>query len=250
MEIKFNEWFEEKYNVEKNVKSEPWTDFKTHIFTSELKRLIEGNKKKILISWEEEVRWQENDSIFDINVNPYGSLRITTRKEVQDFEGNKIRVCKYVYPINDFKINKETRIANFLYEKVKKISKKNIDYPVDRYKIENLAYKVYEHLEKNYPSYIMFPTKMIKMNENYYKIVFEFRGAGTGTPGQSVGMQFNIDLSFDKKIGYIKCWGYMVESPSKTRKFNIMPSDFNEYFSCKQSHERIIDMISKTFNKF
>jgi hypothetical protein len=250
MEIKFNEWFKEVYNIEKNIDSEPWTDFRTHLFTDELKRLIEKDNKKILTGWEEEVRWQENDGVFEINVNPYGSLRITTRREVKDFEGNNIRVCKYVYPINDYKINRETNIAKFLYDKTKNISKKNIDYPVKKYNIKNLAYRLYENLEKKYPSYIMFPTKMIKMNENYYKIIFEFRGAGNGTPGQSIGLQFNIDLSFESNIGYIKCWGYMVESPSKTRKFNIMPSDWNEYFSCKQSIDRIIQMISKTFNKF
>jgi hypothetical protein len=250
MEIKFDSWFKEKYNIEKNINSQPWTNFKSNLLIDEIKRLIENDKKKLLIGWEEEVRWQENDSIYEINVNPYGSLRVTARKEVKNFDGNVIRVCKYVYPVNDYKINLETRLAIFLYNKVKKISKKNIDYPVKQYNIKNLAYKLYENIEKSYPSYIMFPVKMLKMNENYYKIVFEFRGAGTGNPDQSVGLQFNIDLNYDKNVGFIRCWGYMIESPSKKRKFNIMPSEWDEYFSCKQSSDRIIHMISKTFNKF
>jgi len=254
MELNFNKWLVEYINYEKNQKdnkkSEPWKDFKTHLFTDEIKRLILGDNKRILIGWEEEVRWEEGDQIFEININPFGSLRITARKEIKDFDGNKVRICKFVYPINDFKINQEIDLANKIYNRIKKISNKNIDYPVKNYNLKKLAYNLYEKLNNEYPTYIMFPVKLMEMNKNYYKIVFEFKGQGVGVPGNSVAMQFNVDLSFNKDLGFIRCWGYNIDSPSKKRQYKIQPSEWDELFSCKQNPKRIIDMIATTLSTY
>lgn len=254
MKLNFNKWLIEyidyEENQENNKKRHPWKDFKSHLFTDEVKRLIEKDNKKILKSWEEEVKWDIGGQIFEMNINPLGSLRITGRKETTDFDGNKVRICKFVYPINDFKINQEEKIANYLYNKIKKISEKNIDYPCKSYNIRNLAHSLYEKLNNEYPRYIMFPVKLMMMNENYYKIVFEFKGQGTGVPGNNIALQFNIDLLFDKNLGYIRCWGYNIDSPSSKRQYKIQPSEWDELFSCKQNPKRITDMISKTFSTY
>jgi len=250
MNINFDQWFKQEQNIDKNLKSEPWKEFKVHLFTDEIKRLASEDGKKILVGWEEEVRWEENGSVFEVNVNPFGSLRITARRETKDLMGNNIRVCKYVLPINDLKINRESWLATSIYNRIKKISKKNIDYPVKEYNIKHLAYKLYEKLINNHPSYIMFPTKMLEMNKDYYKIVFEFKGQGVGVPGSNIGLQFNVDLLFDKEIGFIKCWGYDISSPVSSRKYIIQPSEWNEYFSCKQSIEKVTNMISTTLSTY
>lgn len=254
MKLSFNKWLMEYINYEEDQKNnkerQPWKEFKTHLFTDEVKRLIIADGKRILVGWEEEVRWETEGGVFEINLNPFGSLRITGRRETKDLRGENIRICKLVYPINDFKINQEEKLAYKIYNKIKKISKKNIDYPVKEFNIKNLAYKLYEKLNNDYPKYIMFPTKLMIINENYYKVVFEFKGQGVGVPGSSIGLQFNVDILFDKNSGFIRCWGYNIDSPSKKRQYKIQPSEWNEFFSCKQNPDKIIDMISTTLSTY
>lgn len=253
MKLNFQKWLFEYVNYElpeedNNNQNMPWKDFKTHDFIEYLKNLIAKDNKKIVKDWEEEIDWiEQGNNIFQVNVNPFGSLRITCRKEITDLNGEKIKVCKYVYSVNDNKTNREQQLAELIYNKVKKISEKNIDYTVDKYNIEELAYELYNTLTESYPDYIMFPTKLRKMNENYYKIVFEFKGQGVGVPGSQIGLQFNIDIAFDKEKGLIKCWGYDIDSPSGKRQFNIQPSEWYEYFSPKEKIKNIIKMIETTF---
>ena len=85
------------------------------------------------------------------------------------------------------------------------------------------------------------------MNDNYYKIIFEFKGGGQGVPGSSIAMQFDIDLIFDKKKGLVRCWGYDIDSPVKKRKFNLQPSEWDEYFSPHEKNSKIVGMIVTTF---
>lgn len=255
MKLNFQKWLLEYVNYEKpqednNEQNLPWKNFKTHDFIEYLKVLIISNNKKITKDWEEEVDWEDQGNNFQVNINPFGSLRITCRKEINDLNGDKIKVCKYVYSVNDKKTNQEQKLANFIYNKVKKISSKNIDYPIKKYNLEYLAHSLYENLTKNYPDYIMFPTKLTKMNDNYYKIVFEFKGQGVGVPNSSIGLQFNVDIAFDKEKGLIKCWGYDISNPSSKRQFNIQPSEWYEYFSPKEKVNNIIKMISTTFSTY
>ena len=85
------------------------------------------------------------------------------------------------------------------------------------------------------------------MNSDYYKIDFEFRGSGAGSPNQSTALQFNIDIIFDKEKGLIRCWGYDIDSPSNKKQFNIKPSEWDEYFSPQESNSKIISIITTTF---
>lgn len=254
MILKFQNWLLEYTNYEipqedNNDQNMPWKEFKVNEFISYLKNLIKKDGKKITKDWEEEVEWIENGENFEVNVNPFGSLRITCRKIISDLNGEKTRICKYVYSINERKTNEERKLAEFIYNKSIKISNKKIDYVSKEYNIETLAKDLYNEVSKNHPK-IMFPTKLRKMNDNYYKIIFEFRGQGVGIPGSLIGLEFNIDLTFDKEKGLIKCWGYDINSPVGKRQWNIQPSEWSEYFSPKENIENIIKMISKTFSTY
>jgi len=251
MELNFQKWLLEYVNYEvpqedNNKQNLPWKDFKTHDFIEYLKLLITKDNKKITKDWEEEVDWIENSNIFQVNINPFGSLRVTCRKETRDNNGEKLLVCKYVYSVNDKITNQEQKMANFIYNKIKKLSLKDIDYPNRKYNLKPLANELYYALTKKYPD-IMFPVKLRKMNDDYYKIVFEFKGQGVGVPGSQIGIEFNVDLAYDKEKGFIKCWGYDISSPVNKRKTNIQPSEWYEYFSPKEKIRNIIKMISTTF---
>jgi hypothetical protein len=255
MKLNFEKWLLEYIHYEtpqedNNKQNLPWKEFRTHEFTEYLKNLIVSDKKRITKDWEEEISWIEQGNNFSVNINPFGSLRITCRKEIMDNIGEKIMVCKYVLPVNDEKTNQESKLAQFIYEKAQKICSKNIDYIKTKYNIENLANELYNDVTINYPKKDMFPTRLRKMNENYYKIVFEFKGQGVGVPGSQIGVEFNIDLFFDKERGLIKCWGYDISSPTNKRQLNIQPSEWNDYFSPKEKNSNIIKMISRTLSTY
>lgn len=264
MDIKFSKWFLEYadygFEVKKpektkegkdtqpdNDDAEPWKSFKVHDFFDELKYLINSDGKKSLKIWEEELSWLESGNVVEVNVNPFGSLRITTRKYIKDLNGKDARVCKNVIDIDDYEIKRERKTARYLYEKIKKFSKTNNEYPSKEYDLKRLSHDLFNVVRQKYPEQIMFPVGMKEMNENYYKIVFEFKGGGQGVPNSSIAIQFNIDLIFDKEKGLVRCWGYDIDSPVKKREYIIQPSEWDEYFSPHEKNSKIVGMIATTF---
>jgi hypothetical protein len=227
--------------------SGPWKNFDIELFFKELKNLSESDNKKTKKVWHEEMSWLENGNMVEVNINPFGSLRITTRKYIKDLQGSDVRICKNVFDIDDHHTDQEISIAHKIYEHVKEFSKVNIDYPTtDIFDLKKLAHKLFNATKQTYPDYIMFPISLKEMNDSYYKLIFEFRGAGAGAPNSSVGMQFDINLAFDKQKGLIRCWGCNVDSPSPKRQFNIQPSEWDEYFSPQEENKKIIGMIITT----
>lgn len=261
--LNFSEWFLEfanygfdkksnakknNQNIQNNTDDAPWVMFNVENFFLELKDLVASDGKRSTKIWHEELDWLDNGSVVSVNINPLGSLRITTRKNIKDLEGHDTRVCKHVFDVCEEHIKKEVSVANEIYSKIKEFNQSNIDYPAKEYKnIKKLAQELFNSTKTKYPERYMFPVKMIEMNNNYYKLVYEFRGAGQGAPGQSVGRQFNIDLTFDKDKGLLKCWGYDVDSKVRKNYYYVQPSEWNEYFSPQESNKSIINMIVTTF---
>jgi hypothetical protein len=99
----------------------------------------------------------------------------------------------------------------------------------------------------------MFPIDLRKQDENYYKLVFEFRGQGVGSPyngktGRSE--QFNIDLIYYPKKGFLRCMGYDIDSSMRERKWSIQPSEWDEAFAPKDDENTIIENIVKLFLQY
>jgi hypothetical protein len=221
--------------------------FRVDDFLDRLTEILSRENKKIIRKWAEEIFWSDNNHLMETNVNPFGSLRITTRKYIKDLNGNVTPVCKDVFDIDEEHNGREDDVAEVLYSRIKKIREQNYDFAVKEYKdLERLATSLYKACLGKYPSYIMFPKGLKKIDENYYKIFFEFKGSGAGVPGNSRAEQFDIDLAFDKEKGLIKCWGYDIDSPMKQREFLPQPSEWFEYFSPKEDRSNIIKCIIKT----
>lgn len=235
-------------DVKKEFKPKPSNVlFNVDEFLDRLTEILNSENKKIIRKWSEEIIWTDNSSLMETNVNPFGSLRITTRKYIKDLNGITTPICKDVFDIDEKHNGREDDVAEVLYERIKKIREQNYDYPEKEYKnIEKLATTLYRACLSEYPSYIMFPKGLKKIKENYYKIFFEFKGAGAGTPNNVRSEQFDIDLTFDKEKGLVKCWGYNIDSPMKQRLFIPQPSEWNEYFSPKESIKNIVKCVIKT----
>ena len=170
-------------------------------------------------------------------------------------QGKDTWVLKYVYPISDSRDqDHETKIANDVYDRLTEISKNEIDGPDKEYdEIERLAQKLWHTTKKNHPSYIMFPTQLRKQDENYYKLVYEFRGQGVGAPYNGKtgrAEQFDIDLVYYPEKGMIRCFGYDIDSSTRERKFYVQPSEWDEMFSPKQDANEIVENIVKLFLQY
>lgn len=203
--------------------------------------------------WENEVFWGEGVGSISASVTPLGSSRVVIRRESTDLLGNSVKICKKVFPLYDvIHAENELQIANNIYTEIVKINKKMIETSNNNFNIKGLSNKLWNDLKKNHPSYIMFPTELRSINENYYKMVFEFRGHGVQNlvPGPGRSEQFHLDLFFDKQTGIIRCWGYNIDSKVRQHSWSVQPSEWDECFSPNQEEKEIIDCIKNTFIKY
>ena len=201
------------------------------------------------------IQWGNEAGSMMVEMSPFGSMRVVARRLVKDLQGKDTWVLKYVYPISDSRDqDHETKIANDVYDRLTEISKNEIDGPDKEYdEIERLAQKLWHTTKKNHPSYIMFPTQLRKQDENYYKLVYEFRGQGVGAPYNGKtgrAEQFDIDLVYYPEKGMIRCFGYDIDSSTRERKFYVQPSEWDEMFSPKQDANEIVENIVKLFLQY
>jgi len=201
------------------------------------------------------IQYGDQAGAFKVELTPLGSMRVVTRRLTKDLEGNDSWICKSIHTISDFDDqNNESNIANDVYEKMNEINQKEIDGPEKGYtELERLAQKLWYTTKKQHPSYIMFPTQLRKQDENYYKLVYEFRGQGVGAPYNGKtgrAEQFDIDLIYYPKRGIIRCFGYDIDSSNRERKFYIQPPEWDEEFSPKQDDHEIVENIVKLFLQY
>ena len=204
---------------------------------------------------DDEVQWGEHVGAIKASISPLGSMRVVTRRLTKDLLGDKTWILESVHPIEDYRDQrKEVEIANKVYDKINEINSSAINGPDPEYnEIERLAQKLWHKTKKYHPSYIMFPTHLRQQDENYYKLVYEFRGQGVGAPYNGKtgrAEQFDIDLVWYPKRGIIRCFGYDIDSSSRERKFYVQPSEWDEYFSPKQDENLIVENIVKLFLQY
>ena len=205
--------------------------------------------------WNDVVEWGIGPGAIQVGLTPLGSMRIVIRRSTKDLCGESTWICTKVVPLGDNAAeSKEVSIAHDVYGMVTETSNEMIPGPAKEYEeLERLSWKLWAATKRTHPSYIMFPIGMRQQNENYYKLVFEFRGQGaihqnSGSAGRAE--QFNIDMIWEPKRGLIRCLGYNIDSKMKQHSWEVQPAEFNEYYSPQQSHETIIESIVRTFLQY
>jgi len=224
----------------------------TNVIMDELAKLPLGpnnsNQK-----WNNIVEWGTEVGAIQIECSQLGALRLVTRRKISDLQGEVVWICKNVRPISDVNDeNKEIGVAHESYESAAKLNTKMIDAPArDFPEFERLAWRMWAGLKREHPSYAMFPIGLRKQNDDWYKMVFEFRGGGQGNIGdQGFLRQFDVDLLWDKKKGIIRCWGSNIDSAQNKSDWGLNPPEWNEFFSPAQDHTEIIECIVKTFMQY
>lgn len=219
----------------------------------ELFRMPDLGAYKANKKWNNEIFWGEGIGSISATVTPLGSSRIVIRRESVNLLGEPVKICKKVIPLFDvIHLENEIQIANDVYKEILNINKKMIEASKTDFKLKNLSRKMWNELKKNHPSYIMFPVEFKSMNENYYKMIFEFRGHGMQNlvPGPGRSEQFHLDLIYKSDTGLIKCWGYNIDSKIRQHSWSVQPSEWEEYFSPNQEEKEIIECIKNTFIKY
>lgn len=206
-------------------------------------------------TWEDTLQYGNGFGSIKINVTPLGSERFIIRQLIHDLKGEETYICHHVIPLDDYQDqNRETEIANILYEKIKELSRNEVFGPVAKYdKFKDLAMGLWTRAKINHPSYCMFPVGFKKMNENYYKAIFEFRGNGVYSQNNKPSgrsEQFHLDVYWDPDKGLIRSWGYPIDSSLGRHAWGIQPSEWDEVFSPNQNSKQIIDNIIKSFMQF
>jgi len=222
---------------------------------SELKHLSSIGPNFPKRKWNDIIEYGEGPGSVQVSVTPLGSMRIVTRRLIKDLIGEDTWICKHVTPLDDNDDeNREITIAHNLHSTIAEISNQMIDSADPNYEdLDRLAWKLWAEAKKHHPSYIMFPVALNKQNENYYKLVFEFRGQGVLrqiNTKPSRAEQFDIDLHWDRHKGLIRCWGYNIDSTLSQHSWKVQPSVFDEWFSPHQKQEEIIENIINIFMQY
>lgn len=204
--------------------------------------------------WNDIIEWGNGPGAIQVGISPLGAMRIIIRRMTNDLCGESTWICTKVIPLDDITAeNKEISIAHDVYNVITEVSNEMIPGPAKEFdEFERLSWKLWTASKRDHPSYCMFPIGIRKQNENYYKLVFEFRGQGVGQKNGNGGRaeQFDIDLIWEPKKGLIRCMGYDIDSSMRQHSWEIQPSEFDEHYSPQQSHENIIDAIIKTFMQY
>lgn len=199
--------------------------------------------------YEDLLEWGNDVGAIQLQCTPLGSYKIVIRRKIADLLGESNWVCKKIFPLEEgYHNTREEVYANDIYSYVSKLNETLTDRAIKDYNNFNkLSLKLFASVRQTYPSYCMFPVGMMKVNENYHKYVFEFRGHGVEAPTAARAEQFNIDLLWDQKKGLIRCWGYDIDSTTRQHSWKVQPSEWDEWYAPTQNFNEIIDSVSKIF---
>jgi hypothetical protein len=235
--------------------NEPFKPLDGSKIVTELRKLPALGPNAPYRKWHDMVEWGTGSGAIQVGVTPLGCMKIVVRQQINDLQGEPTWICQNVVPLGDNEaINKEEVIAHDVYDKVNEISQGMLPSPAREYnELHRLSNKLWTAAKRNHPSYCMFPVSFRKQNEDYYKLVFEFRGQGVlrqqpSKPARAE--QFDIDVFWDSKKGLIKIWGYDIDSTLSQHSWKVQPSNFDEWFSPSQETEDIIDNVIKIFMQY
>lgn len=196
-------------------------------------------------NWHDRISWgmEDQSGSILIDVSPIGSFKAFIRKNIIDCEGNQTWICKSIYDFNEHKEKNPTTLSMVLYEE---LTKADLDYDSANEKVDNvekLAIKLAMKMKMEHPRQFMIFNKMKKMNENYYVTSFNMRGMGLGAPGGQRIEQFHVHFLYDPKRGLFRTWGNEISSPARQHKWQIQPSEWDEWLAPSQSINEIANVV-------
>lgn len=226
----------------------PLNTLKTNEIMTELVRSGKVGTREPRLTWNDTVEWGEGPGAIMTDLSPLGSFRMTIRRQIKDLEGQKVWVCKKVYPLaNDYDGGHDTHledtIVDEIFEHVKTIDKYDLDTPKREFpEFGRLVMKVTEAMRLQHPEIMLFEgLKQSEYDNNHYIIQFGYRGHGVEGPGAMRGEQFHIHMQFLPDRGLIRQWGNEISSPTRQHKWMPQVPEWDDYFAPSQPAKEIID---------
>lgn len=232
----------------------PFKPINSEEIMTELARMPSIGHNESVQKWDNVIEWGQGQGALQVTITPAGSMRAVTRRLTHDLKGDPQWICYDVFELSDNRLKgNETEVAYKVYENLENISKEMIPGPIKEFKgMERFARKVWNATKIQHPSYCLFPVYLRKQDENFYKLVYEFRGQGVAkqSPNSSRAEQYNIDLIYHEDTGLISCCGYDIVSTSSQRSWEIDIIDFKEWYSPSQDEKKIIKSITTAFLQY
>jgi hypothetical protein len=266
MKLHFREWFSKtaeqmfgfdaELSFNKTIKrqpdehEEPLKPLKADILMDELVRLGPINKLKPRRTFLDHIEYGDQPGAIAVEISPLGSLRMTVRKLTTDSVGTQTWTCKKVFPLisqyHEISGERETRIANEVYDQISKLDDGKLDAPKNVYpEFEKLVLYLGDRVRRDHPQWFIYDG-IKKLDHHNYMIVFNVRGQGVGRlQGDKPARveEFNINLQHNPNRGIIRCWGYDVISPMTQHTWKPQPSEWDEIFMPSQSQVEIGEAV-------
>lgn len=224
------------------------------VINTMLKKIL--NNEQPFSDFPDQIQWGRNVGSIQMVISPLGSFKSIIRKLITNLEGEKIWACKRIVPYKDLLHADQLfdeKLAIDILKEIETISKEGIEAPEKNYEgLEKLTRKVSTVCRRKdiVPEIFIYRgIKQIKKNQNYL-IYFECKGHGVESPGSSRLEQFIIDMSYDPKTGLIRSFGHDVQSMTRQHLWYPKPSEWDEYFSNKQSDTEIAECIGAALSTY
>ena len=261
----FNEWLQKKdiFGFTKHIEKpkpddndKPVDMINCEEITLELMRHDLGYKKPNL-DFIDQITWGDKNlgEALRVDLSPLGSLRVTTRRFVQDLEGVETWICKSVVPLPDWhEERRETNIAIKLFEKLEEIDKTGLDSAKSEYDVEKLVVNLAGEIKFKKPCQWMMYDRVKKLTNEHYLILLNMTGNGQEpSAGSGLGFkieQYQINVFWDKRKGLLRCFGNSIQSPKRYATWSPGSPDWDEHFAPTQSKHEICDAIVKSLGSF
>jgi len=207
-------------------------------------------------SFPDEIQWGTRVGAVKMVISPLGSFKSIIRKKITDLQGNEVWSCKRIVPYNDLlHANQmfDEKLASKLLDEIEEISEEGIEAPEKEYEgLEKLTKKISNICRRKdvIPEIFIYKgIKQIRKNQNYL-IYFECSGHGVEAPNSGRVEQFIVDMSYDPKTGLIRSFGHDVQSKTRQHLWYPQPSEWDEYFSSKQSDTEISECIGAALSTY
>jgi hypothetical protein len=219
---------------------------------NDLKRTKIGIKEAVAESFFGEVQWGQEPGALKVSFGPYGGLRSVIRKLCVDLQGNPRWICKDVIEVKNLYDLKWDSLIQELYEKLNEIDKQGIDAPNNQWNgLEKLVLRLTDYLKRHSTERPLMYEGIRRMIKNEHYIVhFGCAGMGVQRQDQKRLDQFQIDVTYDKKIGCIKVVGQEVGDTLSKHRWITDPSEYLEYFMPEQDEKEILNSVLAHFNSY
>lgn len=240
--------FDAKRDTERaddNMLSKPINTFNLELMMDLLSRKTVG-LQEAYVPFVNEIRWGYQPGAIKLEVDTGYTFYI--KRLGIDKQGNPRWATKKMFQLNRQGYGGlEDSVTQEIYDHIVRTYDSNLDAPKENFTnedLENLVIHCYNKA-KRVAKEVFIPIGVKKLGEYNYVIMFEVKGHGVESPGQSRVEQNQTMFSYDKEQGTIRMFNYNIESPvGGPHSWSLMENDLDIYFFPTQDRDEISECLA------